>query len=114
MQYERAIAMAEPAEKSEPLESMALLLGKSGNNMRSLEIFRQLTVLKPESASAWNGMGNNLWALGQLDAAVDTYLQAHEADPHDRIACYNLVLVLNQLGRADEAARYVECAKERR
>jgi tetratricopeptide (TPR) repeat protein len=114
IQYERSIALAGPKEKTEPLEAMALLLGTSGNNVRSLELFKQLTALNPNSTSAWTGVGNNLWALGQLEAAADAYRQSHQADPDNRIACYNLIFVLNQLGRTDEGARYAECAREAR
>ena len=112
-QYEKSISLADPKEKAEPLELMALLLGKSGDNVRSLEMFKQLTVVKPKSASVWNGVGNNLWALGQLDAATDAYKQAHEMEPDDRTACHNLVLVLNQIGRAAEASLYIECSAEK-
>jgi tetratricopeptide (TPR) repeat protein len=74
-------------------------------------LFKELTKLKPESPAAWNGVGNNLWALGQLEEAADAYQKAHEVDPDDTIACYNLVLVLNQIGRTDDAKRYLECSR---
>ena len=111
--YERSISLAEPSEKVESLEHMALLLGESGDNARSLELYKQLTVLKPDSAFVWTGVGNNLWALGQIESAADAYLQAYKADPDNRVTCHNLVLTLNQLGQTAEAARYVECAKEK-
>ena len=57
----------------------------------------------------------SVWmALGQVTAAVDAYQRAHAAAPGDRIACYNLVMILNQLGRSAEAARYAECARTAR
>lgn len=111
-QYERSISLAGPTEKSDPMEQLARLLGETGKNKDSLELFKQLTVLKPHSASVWTGLGNNLWALGQLEVAADAYLRAHNAEPDNWITCYNLVLVFNQLGRADEAAQYVKCSQQ--
>ena len=90
------------------------MLGESGDNARSLEIFKQLTVIDPDNASAWTGVGNNFWALGQLEAAANAYKQAHMAEPDNWIACNNLVLVLSQLGRTAEAERYAECARQPR
>jgi tetratricopeptide (TPR) repeat protein len=110
-QYEQSVLLANAAEKAGPLQLLATLLGQSGNSIRSLELFKELTKLKPESPAAWNGVGNNLWALGQLEEAADAYKKAHEVDPDDTIACYNLVLVLNQVGRTDDAKRYLECSR---
>ena len=112
--YEEAAAVASSKEKVEPMEHMALLLGESGDNQRSLDLYKQLTLLNPKSTFAWTGVGNNLWALGQPGAAADAYLKAHNADPDDRIVCYNLVMVLNQLGLYSEASRYTECAQQQR
>jgi len=112
-QYEKAITLADPGEKAKPLESLALLLGQSGEYERSLELFRQVTILEPRRSSAWVGAGNNLWYLGRLPEAADAYRKAHAADAGNREACYNLVLVLRRLGRDAEAARYAACAGRR-
>jgi tetratricopeptide (TPR) repeat protein len=98
--YEQSALLAESENTTDPLEFLAQLLGQSGNNLRSMDLYRQLTAINPGSASAWTGLGNNLWALGQLE----------EAEPDNWIACNNLVLVLTQLGRTAEATRYQECA----
>jgi len=112
-QYEKAIAFAGPGEKAKPLESLALLLGQSGEYERSLELFSQVTILEPRRSSAWVGAGNNLWYLGRLPEAAEAYRKAHAADAGNREACYNLVLVLGRLGRNAEAARYAACAARR-
>ena len=93
------------------MEHWATLLGESGDNEQSLELFNQLTRTNPTSASAWTGTGNNLWALGQPEEAVNAYLKAYELKPGDQITCYNLVLLLNRLGRTEEAYQFSECAQ---
>jgi tetratricopeptide (TPR) repeat protein len=109
-QYEKAVALAGPKDKASPLESLGRLLGKSGDSTRSLEIYRQITILEPNRSSAWVGVGNNLWYLGRLPEAANAYRKAHVADAGNREACYNLVLALKNLGRTEEAARYAACA----
>jgi hypothetical protein len=112
IRYEQATSRAKRAETTDPLEYLARLLGKSGDNDRSLVLFKQLTEFNPDNASAWNGIGNNLWALGQPGEAAKAYQRAHEAEPNDWIACSNLVLILNQMGRSNEAKLYTGCAQE--
>ena len=107
---EAAVALASPSNKAAVLEALGLTLGKSGDSARSLEIFRQVTILEPNRSSAWVGVGNNLWYLGRLPEAADAYRKAHAADAGNREACYNLVLVLKNLGKTREAARYAACA----
>lgn len=109
-QYEKSITLAGPKDRAGPLEALGLLLGQSGDSIRSLEIYRQLTILEPNRSGAWVGVGNNLWYLGKLPEAAEAYRRAHAADVGNREACYNLVLVLEQLGRTEEAARYANCA----
>jgi hypothetical protein len=109
-QYEKAVALAGPRKKAAVLEALGLLFGQSGDPARSLEIYRQVTILEPNRSSAWVGIGNNLWYLGQLPEAADAYRKAHAADASNREACYNLVLVLRKLGKTGEAARYAACA----
>ncbi len=109
-QYEKSVALAGLKDRAGPLEALGLLLGQSGDSTRSLDIYRQLTVLEPNRSSAWVGVGNNLWYLGRLPEAADAYRRASAADADNREACYNLVLVLEQLGRTEEAARYANCA----
>lgn len=112
-QYEKAVVLAGPKDKADPLEALALLLGQSGESARSLEIFRQLTILEPNRSSAWVGVGTNLWYLGRLPEAADAYRRANAADAGNWEACYNLVLVLKKLGRIEEASRYAACAANR-
>jgi tetratricopeptide (TPR) repeat protein len=113
-QYEKAASLAEGEDKAVPLERMATILGKAGDNERSLELFRQVTQLEPDNAVAWIGIGNNLWTLSKPAEAVDAYRKAYKVDPSRWKACYNLVLLLNQLGRTDEAAQYQACAQQPR
>ena len=113
-QYELSAAKASPEEKADPLEYRARLLGESSRHTQSLELYERLAIIAPGRASIWTGMGNNLWAMGQLKGAAEAYEHALSVEPDDAIACYNLVLVLNQLGRTVEALKYTECAQSQR
>ncbi len=110
--YEKSIMLANTNAKPEPLMRLGLLLGESGNSAYSLDIFRQITRLQPGNSEAWVGVGNNLWYLNRLDEAIAAYRKAHIADHNNQIACHNLVLVLKQMGKPEEASRYLACAGE--
>lgn len=87
-QYEKSIALAGLGDKTEPLEALGLLLGQSDNFPRSLEVYRQITILDQNRSSAWVGVGYNLWHLGKLHEAADAYRKANEADTGNRKACH--------------------------
>jgi tetratricopeptide (TPR) repeat protein len=114
IQYELSTSFADLTVSAVPMQHWARLLGESGDNKQSLELFNQLTRINPTSVSTWTGTGNNLWALGRPEEAVNAYLKAYEVKPDDRITCYNLVLLLNQLGRTTEADQFSECAQATR
>lgn len=104
------IRAVSPKEKAGVLESLGLMLGEAGESVRSLDAYKRVLELDPDSSTAWVGVGNNLWYLGRLEDAADAYRKAHIADAGNGQACYNLVLVLKKLGRPNEAARYQACA----
>lgn len=54
------------------------------------------------AASRAIGQGNELYAEGRLEAARQQYLEAVKADPKSAEAHYNLGLVHQQLGEADQ------------
>lgn len=45
-----------------------------------------------------------------MSEAAEAYRTAYAADTGNRIACHNLVMVLEKLGRTEEATRYATCA----
>lgn len=112
--YERAVEVAGPEERFSVFRVLAPVLGQSGENARSLELYEKLVSSDPGDASAWTGVGNNQWALGRPEAAAEAYLKAYEAEPGNALICHNLVLVLRQLGRDEEAMRYLHCAQQLR
>ena len=71
--YEQAVNLASTNEKPILLERLGTALGQTGDSERSSEIFRQLLQLDPANSYAWVGIGNNQWALGDLNEAVFSF-----------------------------------------
>lgn len=57
----------------------------------------------PENVTAWIGLGNSLYALGDLAGAEAALRKAIRIDPESGAALNNLALVLSAQGRRDEA-----------
>ena len=112
-QYRAAAERAAPPGKATAMENLGRAQSLAGNYHASLGTFEEMLRLYPGNASAWIGIGNNRWALGELENAAEAYLQAHRLDSTAVVACQNLQLVLHELGRVQEAARYSNCAEGR-
>ena len=68
-----------------------------------LGYFRAALALRPDSAAAYNGLGENLRCQGRVDEAIDSLERALRLDPRNMLAHYNLALALHSKGRLDEA-----------
>lgn len=110
--YERGLSAVRLEDRPALLERLGAVLGETGASQQSLEIFRQLTELEPDNSHAWVGIGNNLWALGQMDEAANAYKKAIAADSANWQACYNLVLLLRRHGKVQEAMEFSGCNTE--
>lgn len=67
-------------------------------------LFRKVTTMLPQNASAWNELGRALLALNQLDAATQAFKTSIEKDPASRNAYNNLGLVYWRQRNYEEAA----------
>ncbi|MBF0126502.1 MAG: tetratricopeptide repeat protein [Magnetococcales bacterium] len=94
--YRTAMEKARGKARLDLMEPLALLLGRSGHHGESLALFRQVTVLAPQRASAWVGVGNNLWFMRRPQEAVAAYRNAVRADPRNQEACHNLNMALGR------------------
>ena len=73
------------------------------------EWFRELSPATLESASVWRLRGEAARQAGEKEVAARCYWEALQRNPVDQPACYQLGLVLKQLG-ADEADPFLERA----
>ena len=92
------------------LMSLGYLLAQAGDNRSSFQAFREALNLDPADADIHLGLGNNLWALGNLEGAVAYYRRALELAPEHFFAHYNLATVSAGLGRVDQAVKHYRMA----
>jgi tetratricopeptide (TPR) repeat protein len=111
-QYREAVERADAASAPAAMEVLGRAQSLAGNHAESIDTFRILQRIDPQNAEAWIGIGNNRWALSDLAGAAAAYQKAYEIEPANVAACHNLQLVLRQLGRNQEAARYAHCAAD--
>ena len=69
----------------------------------AVEIFRQLSALKPGDAIAPNNMGEAYYELNRLNDAVESFRQSIRLKPDYGKAYYNLGRTLLALGNRDAA-----------
>ena len=106
---------AEHAAPNDPLrvdvhEHLGLINGKRGDIAQSEAHYRVVVGQAPRRSSAWVGLGNNAWARGDIQAALDAYLTAINADPKNYEAVYNTALAYRQWGDLSRANEYFQRA----
>ena len=106
---------AEHAEKNDPLrievhEHLGLIYGKRGDIAQSEAHYRVVVGQAPQRSTAWVGLGNNAWARGDIQAALDAYLKAVNADPKNYEAVYNTALAYRQAGDLFHANEFFQRA----
>ncbi len=92
-------------------ERMGLLYGTRGAVAQSEQYYRKVLELAPKRSSAWVGLGNNAWARGEMQSALDAYLTAAESDPANYEASHNVALAYQRLGDQSRAAEYFQRAR---
>lgn len=92
-------------------ESIGLIYGERGDYDRSTEYYLKAYQIKPDKSSVLVGLGNNAYATKDLQQALRYYTLAHESDPKNRGASYNLSLVYAALGDIENAVRFRRIAE---
>jgi hypothetical protein len=77
----------------------------SGEPQAAAAAFRGATARWPESFEAWIGLGNNLYALRDLQGAIDALQRAVIIRPDAPVTYNNLANALAGAGRYEEALR---------
>jgi len=106
-----ALAALEQAIELAPADTDAqYLLARAradcGDFTAALELLRPLTARLPAWGPGWLALADALTGAGELDPAEDAYLRALELAPGLSVAPYNYGVVLDKMGRVDEAISY--------
>lgn len=112
--YQLAVQRAEAGDWLVAMEHLGIAQSMAGEYEKSLDTFNRMLRADAGNVSAWIGVGNNSWSLGDLEGALRAYQHAYESEPEGAVACYNLHLILVQLDRNAEAAGYSDCAAPQR
>lgn len=78
-------------------------LGMAGRAHEALRFLAKAVELRPERSASHNALGNAYLMLEWLDQALEEYDKAVELDSANAEAVYNTGMVLERLGRLDEA-----------
>jgi tetratricopeptide (TPR) repeat protein len=92
-------------------------LAMKGQAHEALKFLSKAVELRPESSANHNALGNAYMILEWLDQALEEYDKAVVLDSANAEAVYNTGMILERLGRVDEAEihfrRFVEIAPRR-
>jgi putative PEP-CTERM system TPR-repeat lipoprotein len=97
------LALAIDADALLPRLANVILLIREGASERALETAQQLINSWPNDARSWNSHASVVHALGNLDAAINSYDKALEIQPNHSDARVAKVGALIDLERLDEA-----------
>jgi len=92
------------------LVSLAQVLSRSGDDHAAVEIYEKLDPGGASSAPVQSNWGNALMRLQRNEAAVERFRVAIGLDPRYANAHFNMGVVLERLGRPDEALTHYEAA----
>jgi tetratricopeptide (TPR) repeat protein len=82
----------------------------AGNALRAIECYGAVLRLEPNSAWAWNNLGNVLLELKGLETAATCYENAVRSAPTLAAAQYGLGRALHGLGRHEPALEHLQLA----
>lgn len=83
---------------------------KTGEPAKARKAYAAARTKWPRNLTLLMGLGNTAYAMGDRDGAVDAFCEATRQHPDAAAAHNNLAVVLNELGRFDDARRSAEQA----
>jgi len=101
-QMTRAWLAVDP-QNEDGLMLLAMCLQLQERNADAVQVWRELTVLMPESAIHWNNLATALRNAGELLEAEQAYRRTIELDPASFLARMNLGYLLLEYGKYLEA-----------
>jgi tetratricopeptide (TPR) repeat protein len=91
---------------------LQLALGKR-DVQTAMTVGNQLTTEFPEFANSWEGDGEAMQLAGQPEAAAQKYTMALQKQATNVKALRNLIAVSYQMGKFDDAKRYIADARQK-
>jgi tetratricopeptide (TPR) repeat protein len=86
---------------------LALTAIKEGQGSDAIPRLERVLSVQPKNAAAWLYLGSQYMEAGNLEKAEPALERASALDPNNTKVEYNLGLVLNKLGRQDEASKHM-------
>jgi tetratricopeptide (TPR) repeat protein len=90
------------------LVNLASLYSALGRYGEAVEYARRALTLDRESPAAWNAIGLYYARTGDVSTALDYFLASYSYDNSYRVAAFNAACALTELGRLEEALKYLE------
>ncbi|MDE2928863.1 MAG: tetratricopeptide repeat protein [Acidobacteriota bacterium] len=87
--------------------ALAEALRKLGELEESRELYLRIVTDRPESASAWAGLGRISWEAGEVSEAVENYQKAVDRFPRYGAAHYALGLAHRSLGNLEKMQEHL-------
>ncbi|MFA6096657.1 MAG: tetratricopeptide repeat protein [Candidatus Paceibacterota bacterium] len=106
--YSEALSFFESAVEKEPnnieyLTELAMTHYRLKNYDKSTEIYNRIISLEKNNVFAYNSIGNNYWIKKDFTNAETSFRKAIQIDPYSIPSYSNLALMLDELGRKQEA-----------
>ncbi|MBN1531740.1 MAG: tetratricopeptide repeat protein [Spirochaetes bacterium] len=79
---------------------------------KALEDLERAAGLDPNRASTYTTLGDVCFDLNRYERALGYYRQSIRCDPGNYVPYHNIAALMQQMGRKDEAARWMEKARE--
>jgi Flp pilus assembly protein TadD len=76
---------------------------KQGRNDEAIRAYQRALALRPNSAEAYNKLGDAHYYAGRFNQAIDAYKQAARLRPDQPEAYYNLGLAYLEIGDRESA-----------
>ena len=87
---------------------LGLLAGQQGNWQEAIQNWKKTVALKPDHAPALFFLGTRYLESGELAEAESAFRGSLAADPNNMKTEYDLALVLNKLGKPEEAKQHFD------
>lgn len=106
--YSEALIFFESAVEKDPnnieyLTELAMTHYRLKNYDKSTDVYNRIILLEKNNVFAYNSIGNNYWIKKDFTNAETSFRKAIQIDPYSIPSYSNLALMLDELGRKQEA-----------
>ena len=118
-EYDEAIQIITKLVKAEPEDTRHLrfradLYRLKGQPQLAVKDYKRIVKLEPQSSVGYNGLAEIYLQIGDLDASLEAAQQAYEREPEQWAMPYNLGMIEDRVGMAQEARQHLQEALDAR